>query len=149
MPLDASIIALLTIVLIAIVAISRHSAGPSKLQIEHPQAFSVLSIALAFDPDHAIIWETQIPALQLIASSGRDGILVRELASLYHQSARRYPELYEGSSFGNWLEFLRTSGLVKLGIAKVSLTSEGERFLQYRLTCSQPFQLDRDQASAG
>ncbi len=138
MPLDACIIALLTIVLIAIVAMSRHSTSQGKLQIDPPQPFSVLSIALAFDPDHAIIWETQIPALQLIASSGRDGILVRELASLYHQNARRYPELYEGSSFGNWLEFLRTSGLVKLGIAKVSLTFEGERFLRYRLTCGQP-----------
>ena len=137
MPLDACIVAFLMIVFIAIVVMSRRSAGQSDVQLATPQAFTVLSVALAFDADHAIIWETQIPALELIASGGRDGLLVRELSFLYQQNARRYPELYEGSSFGKWLEFLNASGLVKVGIAKVTLTAEGERFLQYRLTCRQ------------
>ena len=99
------------------------------------KAFSVLSVALAFDPDHALVWETQIPILQLISTAGPHGISIRRLHQAYLESARHYPELYEGSSFKTWLEFLEHARLAVCPDGqRVLLTSQGSDFLHYRIT---------------
>jgi len=94
------------------------------------EPFSVLSIGQAFDPDQAVIWDTQVPALRLIASAGREGLAVEALYHLYTRSSRQYPELYEGSSFESWLEFLEYTGLISEHLGTASLTPEGHQFLQ-------------------
>ena len=96
--------------------------------------FSVLSIEQAFDPGHAIIWDTQVPALRLVASAGREGLAVEALYPLYTRSSRQYPELYDGSSFESWLEFFNHTGLITVQVGMASLTPEGQQFLQYRVT---------------
>jgi hypothetical protein len=104
--------------------------------------FSVLSITLAFDPDNALVWETQIPILQLISIAGPHGISVRRLHRAYLESARCYPELYEGSSFKRWLEFLECAQLVAcIDEQRVLLTSQGREFLHYRITAKEAMTL--------
>lgn len=106
------------------------------------KAFSVLSIALAFDPDHALVWETQIPILQLISIAEPHGISVRSLHRAYLESARCYPELYEGSSFKRWLEFLECAQLVtRIDGQRVLLTTQGKEFLHYRITANEAITL--------
>lgn len=92
--------------------------------------FSALSVADAFDPDHALIWDTQIPALQQIAATGGKGIPLERLYLQYAQSARVYPELYDGSSFGHWIEFLEEAQLIILLRYRVFLTLEGHEFVK-------------------
>ncbi|MGA2964273.1 MAG: hypothetical protein ABSD96_21645, partial [Candidatus Korobacteraceae bacterium] len=95
---------------------------------------SVLSIALAFDSDQALVWNTQVPLLQLILQSGSQGISVACLRKAYGESVRRYPEIYEGFTFQQWLRFLDEAQLVICSGKRVFLTRKGTDFLRYGLT---------------
>jgi hypothetical protein len=85
------------------------------------EPFAVFSVAQAFDPDYAIIWDTQLPALQLIKRAGAKGMRAQQLHPFYVQSARCYPELYDGTSFGSWLDFLEREQLTGKGRRVYSL----------------------------
>jgi len=87
--------------------------------------FRLFSIADAFDPERAILWEAQIPALERIGS----GISVPRFFESYSGSLRLYPELFEGTSLTAWLQFLRESALVEVAGSEVRLTEEGRVFL--------------------
>jgi hypothetical protein len=118
--------------------VSDSRASEQIWQIASGKAFSVLPITMAFDPDHALVWETQIPILKLISIAGPHGISVRRLYQAYLESARCYPELYEGSSFKRWLEFLERAQLVMcIDRQRVLLTTEGRDFLHYRITADE------------
>ena len=99
------------------------------------QAFSALSMVHAFDPERYVLWDTQLPLLQQLASAGAKGNSLAQLHSFYLQLARRYPELYEGSSFEHWLGFLSMCELVRLDTERASITSEGRQFLREFLKC--------------
>ena len=101
---------------------------------EQRDTFMAFSIAQAFDRDCAIIWSTQVPALRLIDNAGKKGVPVKQLYPFYMRGVRRYPELYEGSSFGSWLEFLERERLVIRSGLQILITRDGHKFLQYRLT---------------
>ncbi|HYL11988.1 MAG TPA: hypothetical protein VEV41_03080 [Terriglobales bacterium] len=103
----------------------RHIVPPSNGRL-----FSPLSVRDAFDPDHALIWDTQIPALQLIAAAGRKGVAVKHLRPHYVQSSIVYPELYEGSSFWLWIAFLEEAQLVTFDQGRVFLTSQGAHLVK-------------------
>lgn len=92
--------------------------------------FSALSVADAFDPDHALIWDTQVRILQQMAAAGRKGMPLERLYLQYALSARVYPELYDGSTFGRWIEFLEKAQLIALHRYRVFLTSEGHQFVK-------------------
>ena len=101
---------------------------------EQSDTFTAFSVAQAFDRDCAIIWSTQVSALQLIDNAGKEGVPVKQLYPFYTRGVRGYPELYEGSNFGSWLEFLEREKLVtRIGL-QVLMTRDGHKFLQYRLT---------------
>jgi hypothetical protein len=100
---------------------------------EQRDTFTAFSVAQAFDRDCAIIWSTQVPALELVDNAGRNGVPVKQLYPFYTRGVRRYPELYEGSSFGSWLEFLEREKLVTRSGLQVLITRDGHKFLQYRL----------------
>ena len=97
-------------------------------------SFRVLSIALIFDPDHALIWNTQMPALKLVGSAGPKGLSLRKLHKWYLDSAGHYPELYDGSTFKQWVAFLQESQLITSDKNKVVLMLQGERLLKCWLT---------------
>src|SRR6266542_3704408 len=49
--------------------------------------FRVLTIEQVFEPEHAILWDTQIPALQLINSAGGKGLPIQRLYGGYLEAA--------------------------------------------------------------
>jgi hypothetical protein len=99
------------------------------------QPFSALSIAHAFDPERFMMWDTQLPLLEQLRSAGLKGCSLAHLYSFYLQLATRYPELYEGSSFEDWLGFLAASELVRLETDHGYITAEGRQFLQEFVKC--------------
>ena len=88
-------------------------------------AFRLFSIADAFDPERAILWEAQIPVLRRIGS----GISISRFFENCNVPLCRYPELFEGTTLAAWLEFLRQSALVEIIGSEVRLTVEGRAFL--------------------
>jgi hypothetical protein len=89
--------------------------------------FALLSITDAFDPDHAIVWQSQAPALRLI---GR-GVALSVLSEFFRHFSSIYPELFEGIAFDEWLRFLQASELVVRVGPEVRLTANGREFLDY------------------
>lgn len=97
--------------------------------------FTVISIAQAFEEDSAILWETQVPALQLLATGGPKGLPVAKMRRFFGSTARRYPELYEGVYFEQWVHFLEEAELVMIAAdEKLAITPQGVEFLKFRLT---------------
>ncbi len=90
-----------------------------------PRIFHLMSIADAFDPERAMLWETQVPALQLISS----GVPAARLFLFYARYPRNYPELFEDTTFEEWLQFLKRSNLVTVEQGEIRLTAEGVEFL--------------------
>jgi hypothetical protein len=92
----------------------------------------LLSISEAFDPIHSILWQGPIVALELIDSGGKSGISAAKLHPIYDEAARRFPEIYEGSGFVSWLQFLEKTQLIAWDGSNVVLTPEGHAFLRFR-----------------
>jgi hypothetical protein len=91
------------------------------------KSFTVLSISDAFDAERIVIWQSQLPALQLIGP----GISRSELWNFFEHASALYPELYEGIAFEEWLRFLETCDLVARVRGEVRLTPNGRDFLDY------------------
>jgi len=97
--------------------------------------FTVICVAQAFEEDSAILWETQVPALQQIATGGTKGLPVAKLRRYFAGTARQFPELYEGVYFEQWVRFLEEAELVLIAADdKIAITPQGLEFLKYRLT---------------
>lgn len=107
--------------------------NPPSHVVGEDQAFSVISVADAFESETAILWETQTPALALIESAGPRGLDLQDLRPLYVRCARRFPELYEGSDFEAWVQFLRDTELISLSGSTVAITTAGSEFLKCRV----------------
>jgi hypothetical protein len=93
---------------------------------------ALLSITEAFDPIFAVLWEAPIAALELIDSAGTPGIPVARLRPIYKGAAARFPEIYDGRSFLQWLQFLEETHLISWHGSNVLLTPDGRAFLQFR-----------------
>ena len=91
-----------------------------------------LSITEAFDPIYSALWEAPIAALRLIDSAGTSGIPVASLRPIYEEAADRFPEIYDGCGFLQWLQFLEETQLISWHGYKLVLTPEGEAFLRFR-----------------
>jgi hypothetical protein len=95
--------------------------------------FRVLSVCDAFEPEYAFLWETQAPALRFVAAAGAKGVTRPQLFAFYRRAACQYPELYEGSSFQQWLEFLEGAELVFARDGRIGITPQGLQFLRFRV----------------
>jgi hypothetical protein len=95
--------------------------------------FRVLSVCDAFEPDYAVLWETQAPALRLVATAGTKGVTRPQLFAFYKRAASRYPELYDGSSFRQWLQFLEGAELISVRDSRITITPQGLQFLRFRV----------------
>ncbi len=134
------ILALISVVLFVVTLILLGFAEASearKLRMADASAagspFRILSVCDAFEPEYAVLWETQAPALRFIATAGTKGVTRPNLFALYKRAACRYPELYEGSSFQQWLEFLECSELVSVRDGRIAITPQGLQFLRFRV----------------
>lgn len=103
-------------------------SDPARARRASPQ-FTALPVIHMFDAEWSLLWATQLPALQLIAAAGADGVNDRSLTPLYLQQARCYPELYDGSTFEGWLEFLERANLAIHRGGTVNITHAGREFL--------------------
>ncbi|HYH01213.1 MAG TPA: hypothetical protein VD837_18955 [Terriglobales bacterium] len=105
-----------------------------RIRAEIPGApFRVLSVCDAFEAEYAPLWETQVPALTLVASESSNGVALQKLWAFYRRSSRQFPEIYEGTSFQQWLAFLQTAELIAVGNKRVVITKEGLDFLKFRV----------------
>jgi len=91
-----------------------------------------LSITEAFDPIYAALWQAPITALELIDSAGAEGIPVARLRPIHESAAVRFPEIYDGYSFLQWLQFLEETQLISWHGHNVVLTPDGHAFLKFR-----------------
>ena len=112
----------------------RHSRPPLMLELGPGKPFTVISLLDAFEPATAALWDTQIAVLEHIRTAGREGLDVEELRLVYQQQARRFPELYDGSSFAGWVRFLEHADLVVCYGASVAISAKGCEFLDCRIS---------------
>ena len=96
------------------------------------KSLALLSIAEAFDPIYSVLWEAPIAALELIDSAGLTGIPPARLRPIYERAAARFPEIYDGCSFLQWLQFLEETRLISWQAYKVVLTLDGQALLRFR-----------------
>ena len=94
----------------------------------------LFSITDAFDPICSLLWEAPIAALELIDSAGESGIPVVRLHPIFNKAVTCFPEIYEGCSFVQWLQFLERTQLISWHGYRVVLTLQGRGFLKYRFT---------------
>lgn len=100
--------------------------------LENP--LPLLSIAQAFDPDYAVLWEAPCSALALVDAAGSNGLAVGRLRPVYRKAAARFPEIYDGCNFLQWVGFMEQSRLMICDGSRLMLTEDGHEFLKYRFT---------------
>jgi len=122
--------AIVVLLLIADTLESRAIRHKRNLALAKPLA--LLSIAEAFDPIYSVPWEAPVAALKLIDSAGLSGIPVARLRPIYEEAAVRFPEIYEGCAFVQWLQFLEDTQLISWHRYNVALTPDGHAFLRFR-----------------
>lgn len=93
----------------------------------------LLSIPQAFEPVYAPLWEAPITALQITNSSG-GYISAARLYSTFRRAAARFPEIYDGCEFAQWLEFLQSEELIYWDRVRntVAISDQGKEFLANR-----------------
>lgn len=88
------------------------------------------------DENARLVWATQLPVLEYLASYSAHGVLPDSLRPRYKAMARLYPALYEGHRFEEWLEFLENSWVVCSRHGKLQLATHGYSVLdQCRSSC--------------
>ncbi len=96
------------------------------------KAYPVLSLAQAFDPVYAILWDAPIAALRLLESAEHFGVPVPRLRPIFDEAAASFPEIYQGYSFPDWLKVLEKNQFISWTAGRVKLTPEGKAFLSNR-----------------
>ena len=125
---------LISVVLVVANAKERRERRRIPGRLLPPRPYRVLPLTLAFDPERAMVWETQMPALELICRAGPKGLAIERVHGCYLVAARRSPELFEGCKFEQWLAFLEGEHLVVSDGERVSITPEGYQFVKYRVS---------------
>src|SRR5438105_2634260 len=83
--------------------------------------FPQLSISQAFDPVYSRLWDAPIRALAHLRAAGPAGLTAGKLRPEFRKACRRFPEIYDGCSFVQWLQFLEQSRLISCDGRRVSL----------------------------
>lgn len=110
----------------------REARLKSRSWLENP--LPLLSIVQAFDPDYAVLWEAPCTALVLVDGAGAHGLPISRLRPVFRKAAARFPEIYDGCSFAQWVGFLEQSRLIVGDGSRLVLTEDGHEFLKYRFT---------------
>ncbi|MGC9225361.1 MAG: hypothetical protein ACP5E2_15725 [Terracidiphilus sp.] len=81
--------------------------------------------------DEELLWETQLPALALLSSAGTSGVSEARMTKLYNDFARIYPELYDGSTFMDWIDALQNAEVAVHCRAgdRIAITEKGRSIL--------------------
>ena len=114
-------------VLLAVLLFTRFAESrrvPRSRTAPEPLFFG-LSYDQAFDDGYGLIWQTQLSALELIRSAGSGGLPTHSLRPWFDHAMRSYPDLFEGHTFEEWLEFLQKSRIAHCGNERLLLTALG------------------------
>lgn len=123
-------LAIVVLLLIADTLESRTIRDKAKIAPANPPP--LLSIAEAFDPILSVVWEAPIAALTLVDSAGASGVPAARLRAIYAKATARFPEIYDGWGFVDWLRFLQDIHLVSWNGPRLVITPEGQAFLRFR-----------------
>lgn len=117
---------------------------------EPPRAGGCLRCILAADRedrDYNLLWHTQVPALEFLRSAGNSGVPMARMTEIYHQFARAYPELCDGSNFSDWLDTLQSAEVAVRKGGMIAITGKGrvllDRLGQKQLSHGVPRHSDR------
>lgn len=121
-----AVMAFFFILLMMTVAGSCERREQQRLPWSQESMFCGLSPSPA-DENARLVWATQLPIMERLASSS--GILPEALRSGYAAMARRYPALYEGRRFEEWLEFLEKCQVVRYRGGRLQLAAHGQSVL--------------------
>ena len=94
----------------------------------------LLSITQAFEPAYAVLWEGPITALRLVEAAGPAGLPAVRLRPAFRKAVVRFPEIYDGYNFVEWIQFLEQNELIAWDGYRIKLTAGGLAFLKYRFT---------------
>lgn len=106
----ASFLAFVSIVLLlwlADVLETRKPRPERKVHLEPP--FPALSIAQAFEPVFAPLWEAPVQALELVQSGGAHGIAVSRLRPTFNKATARFRKFTTAMVLNNGFGFSKTS----------------------------------------
>jgi hypothetical protein len=94
---------------------------------------ALLCLPQAFEPMYAALWEEPTAALRMVAAK-RGGVSAASLYPVFRRATLRFPEIYDGCGFLQWLEFLEAEELIRCEIncTKVTITAKGTEFLANR-----------------
>ena len=110
----------------------------TQLNLDHPgtnnnhEVRSIVSLADAFEPESAPLWDPVDALLHFVADGGADGRSVACLLPFYSTLTAQYPEMFEGIPLSATLAFLRQEGLTAVREGEVRLTAAGSEFLKAR-----------------
>ena len=127
----ASILFVSILVLLAIAETLKSRAIRHKRDLAPAQA-PLLSISEAFDPIYSVLWQAPIAALELIDAGSAPGVPAARLRPIYQEAASRFPEIYEGSGFVFWLQFLEETHLISWHGSNLVLTADGHALIRFR-----------------
>ncbi len=82
-------------------------------------------------PETVLLWSTQVAALRFLSNREPRGSFYTPLKLIYIELARQYPEIYEGGTFQNWVEFNVRVGLFRFKDDAIHITRAGNELLEY------------------
>ena len=92
---------------------------------------TLLAPSEACDIDRTIVWRMQLPALHFVSDQEPRGTSGARLRPIYIELLRQFPEMYEGHTFEEWLEFLVALGLFSVTGRSIHITQNGHKFLEF------------------
>jgi hypothetical protein len=113
---------------------TRTRARRTMFLLSRTEPFSTLNVTQAFEPIYAVLWEAPVLALHCLSSAGPKGLAASQLHPIFRKAAARFPEIYDGYTFQQWLQFLEKSELIRWDGGQVALTCKGREFLAFRFT---------------
>lgn len=108
-----------------------NSAEPSYIALKPRPQFPVPSMLDVCHADQRLLWSTQIPALRFVSAHEPRGAYYAPLRLVYIGLAHQYPELYDGQSFQNWVEFCVAVGVFHFEDDAIHITSAGRELLEF------------------
>jgi hypothetical protein len=95
-----------------------------------PVSMAGFSVSQASDPLFRDFWDAQAPSLRLISDGGNSGVRIPSLRICFTVACRRFPEILDGHTLEEWVQFLEQEQLVGCHGEKVRITPQGAEFVR-------------------
>lgn len=109
---------------------ARVAKAPVEGGEEHHADFPLPDLSELSQRDRILMWATQMPALRFVSDREPHGAYYTPLKLVYIGLAREYPEIYDGRTFQEWVEFLVRNGLFRFEDDAIHITRGGVELLE-------------------